>query len=98
MEVTYENLIADPALAFESILQFCQLEYPAEFRTAVKRFAVNDRNYKWREELTPRQQAMLEDCLHHHLVRYGYKPLDRRIPAQRNEKRSVRAGSLQQDP
>jgi hypothetical protein len=49
------------------------LEYPHRFRAAVKKFEVRNRNYKWKEELSKAQQAMLEDCLRDQLVRHGYK-------------------------
>lgn len=97
MEVRYEEFVADPALAFESILEFCQMDYPDEFRAAIRRFEVDNRNHKWKTDLTPRQQAMLQDCLHDHLVRYGYKQLDPYIPAQRIAMPRGRAEALRTD-
>jgi hypothetical protein len=72
MDVRYEHFVADPLEAFKEILSFCGLEYPDEFRATLRRFEVENRNDKWRKDLTTRQQAMLEDCVRDHLVRYGY--------------------------
>jgi hypothetical protein len=72
MEVRYEEFAADPVAAFGEILKFCKLDYPDAYRDVIKRFEVDNRNYKWKEELSERQQSMLEACLHDHLDRYGY--------------------------
>ena len=73
MEVRYEEFAADPLAAFKDILKFSELDYPDGFRAALNKFKVDNRNYKWKDDLTTTQQAMLEEYLGDHLVRYGYK-------------------------
>jgi hypothetical protein len=38
----------------------------------IRRFEIKSTNYKWREQLTQSQQAILQDCLGAHLRRYSY--------------------------
>jgi hypothetical protein len=35
---------------------------------------------RWREDLTPAQQAMLDELLADDLRRYGYNPVNRTVP------------------
>jgi hypothetical protein len=72
LEIRYEDFAADPAGSFGKVLEFCGLDYPEGFRARIGQFAVESANYKWKEQLTPRQQELLGECLAGHLRRYGY--------------------------
>jgi hypothetical protein len=73
LEVRYEDFAADPAGSFTKVLDFCGLDYPASFRDRIGQFTVESANYKWKEQLTPRQQELLRESLAGHLRRYGYE-------------------------
>jgi hypothetical protein len=73
LEIKYEDFAAETNAAFGKILNFCQLEYPPEFKKAIAGFQVESANFKWKEQLTTLQRDLLEECLHEHLVRYDYE-------------------------
>ncbi len=72
MELKYERFATDPQGMFAQVLDFCGLDYPAEFKQAIGRFKVESANYKWQESLTPLQRDILDQCLHEALGQYGY--------------------------
>jgi len=72
MEVRYEDFAVDPQGMFGKVLDFCQLDYPQQFRDRIGGFKVESANYKWKEDLTEKQRQQLEECLRDTLQRYGY--------------------------
>ena len=72
LEVRYEDLVAGSEAVIGRILDFCQLDNPDSFRAHVRSVPMRESNRKWREGLTPAQQAAMEDALRAHLLRYGY--------------------------
>lgn len=72
MELKYESLAANPAAEMVKVLEFCELEPDASFNAKVVSLGIENRNDKWREQLTPRQQFLLAAALGGHLARYGY--------------------------
>jgi len=72
LEVKYEDLCAEPIEVFKKITGFCHLKWSREFEESVKKRPLRSTNYKWREDLTPHQQSVVEDVLHDYLKKYGY--------------------------
>lgn len=73
LDVKYEDFAADPLEKFAEVLRFCGLDYPPAFRAAVASQRIESANYKWKEDLTPAQRQILDDCLANTLERFGYK-------------------------
>jgi hypothetical protein len=72
MEVRYEDFTVDPESLFVEMLRFTGLDPSPRFLETVRRFDIQSANFKWKEQLTSAQQAILEDCLGEYLGRYGY--------------------------
>jgi hypothetical protein len=72
--VRYEELVADPPGTLASILRFCRLEESHQFDATVRQARIEDCNFKWKQDLSPAQQELLQACLADHLRRYGYSP------------------------
>jgi hypothetical protein len=81
-EIKYEDFASDPVGRFGDILEFCQLDYPEQFRRDLGRFKVESANYKWKEYLTEHQQALLENTLRDSLARWGYPTATERTRGQ----------------
>lgn len=99
LEITYEQMCADPAETFRHVARFSELEWLPEFEASIRRHEMRDANSKWRKELTPAQQAILEDVLRERLVRCGYavdsepaEAADQRMPAGPSRSESFFAG------
>ena len=73
LEIRYEDLCDDPTGTFESVTDFCNLDYTNEFNTSVIDFGFRNTNNKWRSDLTELQQRQLETELASHLTRWGYE-------------------------
>ena len=73
MEIRYEDLCDDPTGTFESVTDFCTLEYTDGFNTSVIDFGFRNTNDKWRRDLTDLQQRQLEAELAPYLTRWGYE-------------------------
>ena len=83
MEVKYEDVVAAPMVELRRAVEFSQLDWHPTFVRAAERWELRDENTKWRQDLTPAQQAILEDALASHLPKYGYgeAPVARNAPA-----------------
>ena len=60
MEVEYERLCADPLDVFKQVVNFCELEWSAEFENRIKKQSLKSANEKWRQGLTQEQQQIAE--------------------------------------
>lgn len=60
LELTYENLCADPVGVFEKVIRFCELPWSPNFENSIKTYSLKNTNYKWRQELTLEQQKIAE--------------------------------------
>jgi omega-hydroxy-beta-dihydromenaquinone-9 sulfotransferase len=72
LEVRYEDLCSDPIGQVRKVTQFCELEWPAGFERQLGKYQLKNTNDKFRYDLTPKQQADLEEVLGDYLKRYGY--------------------------
>lgn len=74
LQLRYEDLVRDPVAAFRTVARFCALEWTGPFERSIRKHRLRTANAKWRENLTPAQQWILEDVLAPALQRYGYAP------------------------
>ena len=72
MEVKYENLCKDHLSVMKDVLSFCELEWTRSFEKSIKRFSLENTNYKWKQDFSEKQQDILNSVLESNLSRYGY--------------------------
>jgi omega-hydroxy-beta-dihydromenaquinone-9 sulfotransferase len=72
LEIRYEDLCADPLGQFQKVTQFCELEWTDGFERRLGKYQPRNSNYKFKYDLTPKQQRDLEEVLGNYLTRYGY--------------------------
>jgi omega-hydroxy-beta-dihydromenaquinone-9 sulfotransferase len=80
LEVKYEDFCKQPLETFHRVLEFSELPRSAEFDRDVRATPIRDMSNRWRDDLTPAQQDLLDDLLREDLPRYGYQVAD---PAER---------------
>lgn len=73
LEIRYEDVCADPVAQFRSAVDFAGLQWSPGFESYVRGQQLRNENAKWRGELSPPQQAVLEAVLSESLARYGYR-------------------------
>lgn len=71
-EVKYETLCDQPMETYRQILEFTELPITAAFEREIQAASIKGTSNRWRDDLTPGQQAILDDLLHDDLLRYGY--------------------------
>jgi sulfotransferase family protein len=81
-EVKYEDFCRQPLETYRQVLEFAELPESAELERQVKAASIESTSQRWRDDLTPGQQAILDDLLREDLRRYGYGNLveGERIP------------------
>jgi sulfotransferase family protein len=72
LEVKYEVFCHQPLETYRQVLEFAELPPSAEFERRVRAGSIKDMTKRWRDDLTPAQQALLDDLLREDLLRYGY--------------------------
>lgn len=77
LEVRYEEFCERPLQTYRRVLDFAELPSSADFERHVKAASIRDMSNRWRDDLTPEQQALLDDLLREDLQRYGYDVSDR---------------------
>jgi hypothetical protein len=73
LEIRYEDLCADPIGTVRRACEFAQLEFSPHLEQQVRGFRLRSQNDKWKEGLSPAQQATLNDCIRDCLSRWGYR-------------------------
>lgn len=71
-EVKYEELCEQPLETYRRVLEFAELPATAAFEQQIKAASIRSMNDRWRHDLTPAQQTILNDVLGEDLPRYGY--------------------------
>lgn len=71
-EVKYEAFCEQPLETFRRVLEFAELPSSAEFEREVKAASIRSTSNRWRDDLAPWQQVILDDLLRDDLLRYGY--------------------------
>jgi hypothetical protein len=72
LEVKYETFCEQPLDTCRRILEFAELPTTSRFEQHVSGTSITDMSSRWRRDLTPGQQAILDDLLRDDLARYGY--------------------------
>jgi hypothetical protein len=73
LEVKYETFCDQPLDTFRRVLEFAELPSSAAFEQGVEAASIKNMSNRWRENLTPGQQALLDDLLREDLLPYGYQ-------------------------
>ena len=73
MAVRYEDLCRDPVKVFRAVVDFAELRRLGHFEAMVRHYPFRNTNAKWKSDLTPTQQDILQKVLADHLAKYGYK-------------------------
>jgi hypothetical protein len=71
-QVKYEEFCAQPLETCRRVLEFGELPGSADFERHVKGAKIRSTSHRWRDDLTPGQQAVLDDLLREDLLQYGY--------------------------
>jgi hypothetical protein len=71
-EVKYEEFCERPIETFREALEFAELPQSAEFERHVRAASIRSTSNRWRDDLSPGQQVILDDLLREDLLRYGY--------------------------
>ncbi len=77
LEIKYESFCERPMDTYRRVLEFADLPPSPEFEREVERASIRSRQDRWRDDLTPAQQAVLDELLADDLHRYGYETDDR---------------------
>ena len=71
-EVKYEEFCERPVESFRQVLDFAELPQSPEFERHVTAASIRSTSNRWRDDLSPGQQVILDDLLREDLARYGY--------------------------
>jgi hypothetical protein len=72
LEVKYEDACGKPIETFRTITEFCGVPWHETLEAKLRRAPFRQANYRWKEELEPEQQQMLEDILGERCRALGY--------------------------
>jgi omega-hydroxy-beta-dihydromenaquinone-9 sulfotransferase len=81
-EVKYEAFCEQPLETYRQVLEFAELPWSAELEKAVKEASIRSTSNRWRDDLTPAQQGILDNLLREDLQRYGYNASPRAEPVR----------------
>lgn len=81
-EVRYEDFCEQPVEHFRRVLDFVELPESSEFERHVREASIRSTSNRWRDDLAPAQQTILDDLLRPDLQKYGYgdSPRAERVP------------------
>jgi hypothetical protein len=71
-EVKYEAFCEQPLETYRRVLEFAELPESAELERQIKAASIKNMSNRWRADLTPGQQAVLDDLLREDLLQHGY--------------------------
>jgi hypothetical protein len=71
-EFKYEAFCEQPLEIYRQVLEFAELSPSAELEREVKAASIKSTSSRWRDDLSPAQQTILDDLLRDDLLRYGY--------------------------
>jgi hypothetical protein len=72
MEIRYEAFCREPMDTMRQVLEFAELPASPALERAVKAARIKSTSDRWRDDLAPGQQAILDEVLREDLERYGY--------------------------
>jgi hypothetical protein len=82
LEIKYESFCEQPMDTYRRVLDFAELPSTPAFEREVEAASIRSQRDRWRADLTPGQQALLDELLADDLRRYGYDPEHRTVPAR----------------
>jgi hypothetical protein len=71
-EVKYETFCEQPVESFRRVLEFAEVPWSADFEQEIRSASIRSTSNRWRDDLAPGQQTILDDLLREDLQRYGY--------------------------
>ncbi|MCG8403273.1 MAG: sulfotransferase [Firmicutes bacterium] len=71
-EVKYEVFCSQPGRTFRETVDFCELRRSSKFLDSINRHALRDTEHKWKKELTPEQQQIVNAVTGAYLQKHGY--------------------------
>lgn len=77
LEIRYEELCEQPLDTCRRVLEFAELPDFVDLERHIRAAQISSTSDRWRDNLTPAQQTILEEVLREDLVRYGYGQLTR---------------------
>ena len=76
LEVRYESFCEEPSATYRRVLDFAEVPASESFEREIEAASIRSQRDRWRGDLTPRQQGLLDDLLGEDLRRYGYRVQD----------------------
>jgi hypothetical protein len=73
LELKYEEFCQRPVESYRRVLEFADLSGADQAEKWTQAASIRSTSDRWREDLTPGQQALLDDLLREDLLRYGYE-------------------------
>ena len=71
-EVKYESFCEEPVEHFRRVLDFVEAPWTDDFEQEIRAASIRSTSNRWRDDLAPGQQVILDDLLAEDLRRYGY--------------------------
>jgi hypothetical protein len=78
LEIKYETFCEQPMDVCRRVLEFAELPPSPDFERDVAATSLRNMSDRWRDDLTVRQQHILDELLREDLQRYGYDASSRR--------------------
>ena len=72
LQIRYEDFVADKIGTYSNILEFCEIEFHPSHKKYLLSKTFNDMNYKWKNDLAPSQQQILNSVLEQFLQKLDY--------------------------
>jgi hypothetical protein len=72
LELKYETFCEQPVESFRRVLEFAELPWSPGFEREIRSASIRSTSNRWRDDLAPAQQVILDDLLREDLRRYGY--------------------------
>jgi omega-hydroxy-beta-dihydromenaquinone-9 sulfotransferase len=82
LEIRYESFCEQPVETYRRVLDFAELPWSRAFEREIQAASIRSQRDRWRADLTPAQQAVLDELLADDLRRYGYDSEHRSVPAR----------------
>lgn len=71
-EIRYEDFCESPMDGYRKLTDFCEIDWDEALEKKIRRTEFREANFKWQQELTPRQQETLEGILGDLCQQLGY--------------------------
>jgi hypothetical protein len=72
LEIKYEEFCSQPLETLRRVLTFAELPASAQVERGVQQTSLRNMSLRWRDDLTPAQQDLLNELLADDLARHGY--------------------------